>query len=136
MSRRATSGTMSIVTWATSHQSRLTVRAGHVQKTYVHRLRLAYPFSFQQYVCFSVSELSEWPSIGIDELGREGKEGRVMTGYAFKYAPLGKDFAWMFKTLLIKAVQGFLIYFSNPVSEFSLTYHHNLDENPMFNVGS
>ena len=42
----------------------------------------------------------------------------------------------MFKTLLIKAVQGFLVYFSNPVSEFSLTYHHDLNKNPMFNVGS
>ena len=125
---------MSIVTWATSHQSRLTVGAGHVQKTYVHRLRLVYPFSFQRYACFSVDEPSEWPSIRIDEPGRKGKEGGPMTGYVL-YA-LGKDFAWMFKTLLIKAVQGFLVYFSNPVSEFSLTYHHDLNKNPMFNVGS
>ena len=32
----------------------------------------------------------------------------------------------MFETLLIKAIRGFLSYFSNPVSEFPLTYHSEL----------
>jgi hypothetical protein len=32
----------------------------------------------------------------------------------------------MFETLLIKAIRGFLSYFSNPVSELPLTYHREL----------
>jgi hypothetical protein len=32
----------------------------------------------------------------------------------------------MFETLLINAIRGFLSYFSNPVSEYPLTYHSEL----------
>jgi hypothetical protein len=32
----------------------------------------------------------------------------------------------MFKTLLIKAIRGFLSYFSNPASDFPSTYHSEL----------
>jgi hypothetical protein len=32
----------------------------------------------------------------------------------------------MFETLLIKAIQGFISYFSNPENELPLTYHSEL----------
>jgi hypothetical protein len=38
----------------------------------------------------------------------------------------------MFDTLLIKASEGFVSHFSNPVSEFPLTYHSELiDKDPV-----
>jgi hypothetical protein len=43
-------------------------------------------------------------------------------------------------TVLIKAIRGYIVYFSNPVSEFLLTYHREfIDEDSIFNrfnVGS
>ena len=43
----------------------------------------------------------------------------------------------MFKTPLIKAIRGFLSYFSNPVNEFPLTYRSELidEDSVLFSVG-
>jgi hypothetical protein len=50
----------------------------------------------------------------IIDAGWQGDEGGSMAGYAG------------FKTLLIKAIRGFLSYLDNSMSEFFLTYHCEL----------
>ena len=53
---------------------------------------------FSQYICLSIDEPSEWSSITIGDPRWQGDDGGVMAGYR------GED------------IQGFLDYFSNPMS--------------------
>lgn len=68
------------------HTSQQLVRAV-LQKMYVRRSPLEVSFSHRYCVCFSVNELSKWPSIGIDNsgddaaLGCEGQTGSLDEGY-------------------------------------------------------
>jgi len=64
------SGSMSIVTWASSHQSTVSTHA-IVQQMYVHRPPLVNSFLISQFACFSANELR----MIIDEPVWQGNDG-------------------------------------------------------------
>ena len=82
---------------------------------YVHRPLFIDSFSVPLCVPFSVNEPSKRPSIIIEDAGWQGDDGRVMA----VYGPVW----WTFDTQeALYQIYSFLSNFSNPVSEFALTY--------------
>ena len=85
-----------------------------LQTMYVRRPPLVYSFPFQQYASFLINDPSKWPSIITDDPDGAMAD-RVCWGDS------------MFEALVIKAIRGFFIYFSNSVNDVPLTYHRKLD---------
>ena len=97
----------------TSHQSAQAI----VLKMNVHRLPVN-SVPIPRCAFLSVSGPSKWSSTMIDDPEWQGDCGGDDGGVCWGN--------WAIETLLIKAIRGLLSYFSNPVSEFPLTYHCEL----------